>query len=172
MEDLGDAASDGIDQRAGFGEATCLIGEFAEDKLSVVGFAEEFTVQPALQTMAEGVVGGEELDEASGDEDEDRDGDGQVFLVPHQRKDEANDDECDDGEFGDEQGGAGEGVLGAHAEEQADVQRALHYDDVGEGKGRRKKEQEGRQTPAMDFSRARRRSAGVEQRRATASQSQ
>ena len=46
---------------------------------------------------------------------------------------------------------AGERVLGAHAEEQADVQRALHYDDVGEGKGRRKKEQEGRQPQPWIF---------------------
>ena len=88
---------------------------------------------------------GEELDEAGGKENEDRDGDWQVFLVADQRKDKVEDDEGDDGKLRHEQRVAGERVLGAHAEEETDIQRTLHDDDVGEGKGRRKKQQEARQ---------------------------
>ena len=141
MQDLRDAAADGIDEGLGLGEAACLIGELAEDQLGVIGLAEELAVEPALQAVADGVVRGEELDEPGGDEDEDRDGDRQIFLVPDERKDEVKEDEGDEGELGYQQRIAGERVLGAHAQEEANIQRTLHHDDVGEGEGRGEEEQ-------------------------------
>ena len=86
-----------VDQRTGLGKAARLVGELAEHQLGVIGFAEELAVEPALQAVAEGVVRGEELDEAGRDEHEDGDGDGQVFLVTDQGKDEADEDERDEG---------------------------------------------------------------------------
>ena len=145
VQDLRDAAADGIDEGLGLGEAARLVGELAEDQLSVVGLAEELAIEPTLQAVADGVVRGEELDEPGGDENEDRDGDRQILLVPDEGEDKVEEDEGDEGELRDQQRIAGERVLGAHAHEEADIERALHHDDVGEGEGRGEEEQDSRE---------------------------
>ena len=133
VQDLRDAAGDGLDEGLGLGKAARLIGELAQDQLGIIGLAEELAIEPALHAVTDGVVRGEELDESRGDEDEYRDGDRKIFLVPDEREDEMDEDEGDEGELGYEQRIAGERVLGAHAHEKTDIERALDHDDVGEG---------------------------------------
>ena len=70
----------------------------------------------------------------SGDADDEEDkAEDDVFVASEQGNDEAKDDKGDDGQFESKEGGAGEQVSGADAEEDADVHGSLDKQDVGEG---------------------------------------
>jgi hypothetical protein len=59
VENLGNAPGDGLDQRLLVGKSTCVLRPFAQDDFTVVGSAEEFSIQPGLPATAQAVPHGE-----------------------------------------------------------------------------------------------------------------
>ena len=138
VEGVADGAGDGGEQRPGLGEVADLVGELVEHDFGVVGFAEELLVEPLLDAFADAEAEGE-------DEDEEDEGGPDIGRLGNAALDHGEEEaDADDDEQGDLQSpesGAGEGVASAKAEQNADVEGALHNDDVGEGKGREHEEE-------------------------------
>ena len=148
VEGIAETLCDGFDERSDLGKVAGLVGEFGEELLGGVGFAEEALVDLLLETLGESEAEDEEDDEDAEDAD-----DVDVALMARVSHEVDHREGQPDGEKDSQnvERLAREGVARALTDENANVDGAVDDDDVGEGQGKEQKDEErGKDDPSRD----------------------